>query len=85
MAKLGIGFMAVTNAQSELGRGALVSVPLAPLPMIRTLGMIYRKDRPLSHAALGFIEVVIEFARRGTTALPEKKLAKTAPKTSRAL
>ncbi len=84
IAELGIGFMAVTNAQAELGRGALVSVPLAPLPMIRTLGLIYRRDKPLSHAALGFIEVVIEFARRGTTAMPAKKLAKTTPKTSRA-
>ena len=31
--------------------------------MVRTVGLIYRKDKPLSRAALGFIEVVAEFAR----------------------
>ena len=62
IAGLGIGFMAVTNAQNEIRSGALVTVALAPLPMIRTLGLIYRKDKALSRAALGFIEVVSEFA-----------------------
>jgi len=62
IAGLGIGFMAVTNAQSDIRSGALVAVPLAPLPMIRTLGLIYRKDKALSRAALGFIEAVRQFA-----------------------
>jgi DNA-binding transcriptional LysR family regulator len=62
IAGLGVGFMAVTNAKSEIGRGALVAVPLAPLPMIRTLGLIYRKDKAFSRPALGFIQVVSEFA-----------------------
>ena len=30
--------------------------------MIRRVGLIYRKDKSLSKAALGFIEVVIEYA-----------------------
>jgi hypothetical protein len=30
--------------------------------MIRRLGLIYRKDKALSKAALGFIEVVLENA-----------------------
>ena len=62
IAGLGIGFMAVTNAKTEIGRGALVAVPLAPLPMIRTLGLIYRKDKSFSRPALGFIQIVSEFA-----------------------
>lgn len=64
VAGLGIGFMAVTNAQAAIASGALVGVPLVPLPMIRTLGLIYRKDKTLSRPALNFIEVVVEFARR---------------------
>ena len=62
IAGLGIGFMSVTNAQNDIRSGALVAVPLAPLPMIRTLGLIYRKDKAFSRAALGFIEIVSEFA-----------------------
>ena len=64
IAGLGIGFMAVTNAQADIASGALVAVPLAPLPMIRTLGLIYRKDKALSRPALNFIEVVVAFARQ---------------------
>ncbi len=64
MAGLGIAFMAVSNAREELQARKLKDVPLAPVPMLRTLGLIYRRDKPLSKAALGFIEVVLEFARR---------------------
>jgi hypothetical protein len=38
----------------------LVAVPLAPEAMVRRLGLIYRKDKALSKAALGFIQVVLE-------------------------
>jgi len=64
IAGLGIGFMSVTNAKSELGRRALVAVPVAPLPMIRTLGLIYRRDKAFSRAALGFIQIVSDFASK---------------------
>ncbi len=63
MAGLGIGFMAVTNARKEIGDGSLRAIRLAPLPMIRTIGLIYRKDKALPRAGLGFIEVVADFAR----------------------
>ena len=63
MAGLGIGFMAVTNARDELRRGNLGAIRLAPLPMVRTIGLIYRKDKPLSKAGLGLIEVTADFAR----------------------
>ena len=64
MAGLGIGFMATATAREEIRSGRVKDLPLAPLPLIRTLGLIYRKDKPLSRAALGFIEVVLDFARR---------------------
>lgn len=61
-ANLGVTFMAVTNAHEELRAGRLCAVRLRPLPMIRTIGLIYRKDKALSRAALGFIQLVGEFA-----------------------
>ena len=64
MAGLGIGFMATATAREEIRGGRMKDLPLAPLPLIRTLGLIYRKDKPLSRAALGFIEVVLDFAKR---------------------
>jgi hypothetical protein len=39
--------------------GKLASIPLSPEPMIRKLGLIYRRDKALSKAALGFIQVVL--------------------------
>jgi DNA-binding transcriptional LysR family regulator len=85
MAGLGVGFMGISNAQTELRRKALCSIPLAPLPMVRNLGLIYRKDKPLSRAALGFIDVVAEFARQVQSDGPVKEAGfqpKTAPKAS---
>ncbi|MBI3666956.1 MAG: LysR family transcriptional regulator [Acidobacteria bacterium] len=64
MAGLGVGFMAVTNAREEIKRRVLRDIPLAPLPIQRTLGLIYRRDKPLSKAALGFIEAILDFARQ---------------------
>ena len=64
IAGMGIGFMAVTSAKEEIKAKLLKDVPLGPPPLFRTLGLIYRRDKPLSRAALGFIEVVLEFARK---------------------
>lgn len=60
LAGLGISFLAVSNCQEEIGSGKLCAIPLAPEPMIRRLGLIYRKDKALSKAALGFIDLVLE-------------------------
>ena len=43
--------------------------------MVRNLGLIYRKDKPLSRAALGFIELVADFAK---SRVKEKKDEKPA-------
>ncbi len=64
IAGLGVGFLAITHAQDEVRMGKLVALRLDPLPMIRTIGLVYRKDKALSRAALGFIEVVADFARQ---------------------
>lgn len=59
MAGLGITFLAASNCQEEVEAGSLITVPLAPEPMIRKLGLIYRKDKALPKAALGFIQVIL--------------------------
>jgi len=46
--------------------GRLAAISLGPDPMVRTVGLIYRRDKALSKAALGFIEVVLENAFGGT-------------------
>jgi hypothetical protein len=38
-------------------------VSLAPEPMLRKVALIYRKDKALSKAALGFIQVILEHAK----------------------
>lgn len=64
IAGMGIGFMAVTSAREEIRAKTLKDIALAPMPLMRTLGLIYRRDKPLSRAALGFIEVVLDFAKQ---------------------
>ena len=59
MAGLGISFLSGATAQEEVEAGILKSIPLAPEPMVRKLGLIYRKDKALSKAALGFIQVTL--------------------------
>jgi len=60
MAGLGASFLAVSNCGEEIAAGKLRAISLAPERMIRRLGLIYRKDKALSKAALGFIQVVLE-------------------------
>lgn len=57
-AGLGITFIAGSNCREEVAAGKLITLPLAPEPMVRRLGLIYRKDKALSKAALGFIQVI---------------------------
>ena len=61
-AGLGLGFVAASHCREEVEAGRLVTLPLAPEPMLRRVGLIYRKDKALSKAALGFIQVMLEHA-----------------------
>src|SRR6478672_4061926 len=60
MAGMGLSFLAVSNCQEEATAGKIRAISLSPEPMIRKLGLIYRKDKALSKAALGFIQVVLD-------------------------
>jgi len=62
MANLGVSFLAASNCAEEVASGRLAAVGLGPEPMVRRLGLIYRKDKALSKAALGFIQVILEQA-----------------------
>jgi DNA-binding transcriptional LysR family regulator len=59
MAGLGLSFLAASHCQEEQAAGKLAAISLGPEPMIRRLGLIYRKDKALSKAALGFIQVTL--------------------------
>jgi DNA-binding transcriptional LysR family regulator len=61
-AGLGISFLAGSHCVEEIESGKLAAVPLGPEPMIRQLALIYRKDKSLSKAALGFIQIIIDYA-----------------------
>lgn len=62
LAGLGLSFMAASHCREEAAVGRLATVSLGPEPVIRRLGLIYRKDKAFSKAGLGFIQVVSERA-----------------------
>jgi DNA-binding transcriptional LysR family regulator len=62
IAELGVSFLAASLCAEEIDSKRLSAVPLAPEPMMRRLGLVYRKDKSLSKAALGFIQVTLENA-----------------------
>ncbi len=65
MAELGVSFVASTHCIEEVAAGKLAAVSLGPDPIVRQVALIYRRDKALSKAALGFIEVVSEYALGG--------------------
>src|SRR5580700_8485353 len=52
MAELGAGFLAAAHCQEEVAAGKIAAISLGPEPMVRQIGLIYRKDKALSKAAL---------------------------------
>ena len=68
LAGLGLSFLAASHCSEEVSAGKLAAVSLGPEPMIRRLGLIYRRDKALSKAALGFIDAILEQARSNADA-----------------
>lgn len=62
MARLGLSFLAAAHCREEVEADKLAAVSLGPEPIIRRLALIYRKDKSLSKAALGFIQVILDNA-----------------------
>jgi len=77
MAGLGCSFLAVSHCREEVSSGKLATVSLGPEPMLRKIGLIYRKDKALSKAALGFIQVTLEHAGDETATVNAPKLPET--------
>ena len=82
MAGLGLSFLANSHIQEELQSGRVRAVSLGPESMIRRLGLIYRKDKALSKAALGFIQVISEKAGQFNLAASQPDTAKSGGVTS---
>ena len=74
MADLGVSFLAASHCQEEVVAGKLAATSLGPEPMIRRLGLIYRRDKSLSKAALGFIQVTLANAGNGILEMPAERL-----------
>ena len=72
MAELGVGFVAGSHCREEVSSGRLAARSLGPEPMARQIGLIYRKDKALSKAALGFIEVTMSHAVTEAAALSKR-------------
>src|SRR4051794_14498081 len=71
IAGMGVSFVAESNCREEIAAGKLKAIALAPEPMMRRLGLVYRRDKALSKAALGFIQVVSQNLE-GEEVKPEK-------------
>ena len=62
LAGMGLSFMAASHFQEGVDAQQYVAISLSPEPIIRRLGLIYRRDKALSKAGLGFIQTVSERA-----------------------
>ena len=74
MANLGLSFLAASHCEEEVAANRLAAVSLGPEPMIRRVGLIYRRDKSLSKAALGFIKVTLENAGTETLLPPNQRI-----------
>jgi DNA-binding transcriptional LysR family regulator len=72
LAGLGTGFVAGSHCREEVAAGRLAAIPLGPDSMERQIGLIYRKDKALSKAALGFIDVTLSHAGSGPARVPAR-------------
>ncbi len=67
LAGLGISFMAASHFQEGLDSGQFAAVSLSPEPLIRRLGLVYRRDKAFSKAGLEFIQVVMDRAKQSVS------------------
>jgi DNA-binding transcriptional LysR family regulator len=59
-ADVGVGFIARSNVQEEVKAKTLAAIPLTDVQIRRDLGLVFRKDKALSRAALAFIEIAVK-------------------------
>jgi DNA-binding transcriptional LysR family regulator len=73
MADLGVSFLAASHCLEEVEADRLACVSLGPETMMRRVGLIYRRDKSLSKAALGFIDVTLLNAGNQIGVVPEER------------
>jgi DNA-binding transcriptional LysR family regulator len=59
-ADVGIGFIARSNVRQDVANGTLVELAIPGTPIRRDLGLVFRKDKALSRAALAFIDIAVK-------------------------
>ena len=59
IARLGVSFVAVSNCREEIAAGKLRSIPLAPEPMMRRLGLITARTRHYQ-GGTGIYQIVLD-------------------------
>jgi len=59
-ADVGVGFIARSNVLDDVRAGLLAAIPLADVTIKRDLGLVFRKDKALSRAALAFIDIAVK-------------------------
>ena len=54
-----VGILPARAMQAEIEHGRLVTVPLMAPELVRPVGIVHRRRRPLNRAAQGFLELVM--------------------------
>jgi DNA-binding transcriptional LysR family regulator len=54
----GVSILPARTMQAEIAQGRLVAVPLRAPELVRPVGIVHRRRKPLNRAAQGFLELV---------------------------
>ncbi|MBZ5646796.1 MAG: LysR family transcriptional regulator [Acidobacteriia bacterium] len=68
-ADVGVGFIARSNVREEVQLGTLAAMALSDAHIKRDLGLVFRKDKALSRAALAFIDIAVKLKPAAKSAL----------------
>ena len=69
-ADVGVGLIARSSVQEDAKVGLLAAIPIADVHIRRDLGLVFRKDKALSRAALAFIEIAVKLKQTPTAVSP---------------
>lgn len=72
-AGLGIGFLPSINIEAEVKAGAIAVAKIEELRMSRDLGLVYLKEKTLTHAARAFLQIAIGGVRLGPEEVPPRR------------
>ena len=59
-ADVGVGFIARSNVHEDVQASVLAAIPVTDVHIRRDLGLVFRKDKALSRAALAFIDTTVK-------------------------